>query len=247
MEDFLATVAPSVRPFLERITTTQMFWVLVQQLLESSERDDQLVFFEECVTVLRNRQAGAVAICGRTYEDAAGGAGPTPGDTPMPLLDEVRLKRTDLYPGSSAAGVSLGTPMATPVTARQAFAAGTNGGAGSAASTVPAASSRRPQSMRLAMVMSALEPELSPMDSTAPPLVIPGPTKLGLPARDAAAVYSYANGWPTPLNRDLLRTPPEALPAVVLKLQTYSLAYRELHGRRQHGRGAPLGTSLMYG
>jgi hypothetical protein len=37
-----------------------MFWVLVQQWLESSERDDELLFFQECVTVHRNRQAGAV-------------------------------------------------------------------------------------------------------------------------------------------------------------------------------------------
>eukprot|EP00953_Heterococcus_sp_UTEX-ZZ885_P027741 14844-Heterococcus_DN1.PRE.4 len=46
-------VEASVRPFLERLTTTQ-------QWLESSERDDELLFFQECVTVHRNRQAGAV-------------------------------------------------------------------------------------------------------------------------------------------------------------------------------------------
>lgn len=32
----------------------------------------------------------------------------------------------------------------------------------------------------------------------------------------------YESGWPTPLNRNLLHTPPDALPAVVLKLQLHA-------------------------
>jgi hypothetical protein len=48
-----------------------------------------------------------------------------------------------------------------------------------------------------------------------------GVPQVGLPSRDTGAVYSYASGWPTPLNRQLLCTPPEALPNAVLKLQTY--------------------------
>lgn len=31
--------------------------------------------------------------------------------------------------------------------------------------------------------------------------------------------YRYDKGWPTPLDRDLLHTPPDALPSVVLELQ----------------------------
>jgi hypothetical protein len=46
----------------------------------------------------------------------------TTGEDPICLLDEVRLKRTDLYPSSAATvmGAALGTPMATPSTAQQA-------------------------------------------------------------------------------------------------------------------------------
>lgn len=32
----------------------------------------------------------------------------------------------------------------------------------------------------------------------------------------------YDDGWPTPLDRDLLHTPPDALPPVVLKLRLHA-------------------------
>ncbi|CAM9139007.1 unnamed protein product [Discosporangium mesarthrocarpum] len=284
MRDFLGGVDKRVRPFVQRLTSTQMFWVMVQQWLESSEKDDQLVFFEECVTALKNRRAGAVVPIRDDGLGGASGLGAWSQDDYIPLVDEVRLKRPDLY-GYNATTYgpphlrgSLTTPMATPShndgsddqqksqwegkggtdaqhgqmqwsdvrleISKRVFNANRGvEGAGKAADMDSDPSALSTPSDR--MDGPLLDLGLQLMESGAYPIIIPGPTKQGLPKIQSC--YRYDDGWPTPLQCDLLHTPPEALPAVVLKLQQCALTHKEHHHRRPHGRGAPLGTSLMYG
>lgn len=63
MTEYLASMSQDARPFLQRLTSTQMFWVMVQQWLGSSTADSQLLFFEECAVAMKNRRAGAVVPC----------------------------------------------------------------------------------------------------------------------------------------------------------------------------------------
>lgn len=63
MTDYLAGMGQDARPFLQRLTSTQMFWVMIQQWLGSSTADSQLLFFEECAVAMKNRRAGAVVPC----------------------------------------------------------------------------------------------------------------------------------------------------------------------------------------
>lgn len=63
MTEFLDGMDCEARPFLQRLTSTQMFWVMVQQWLGSSTADNQLLFFEECAIAVKNRRAGAVVPC----------------------------------------------------------------------------------------------------------------------------------------------------------------------------------------
>lgn len=66
------------RPFLQRLTSTQMFWVTVQQWLGRSSADScRLLFFEECVTAIQNRRAGAVV----PWRDNGGGTVTPRGDS----------------------------------------------------------------------------------------------------------------------------------------------------------------------
>lgn len=60
MTEFLQAMDQGARPFLQRLTSTQMFWGMVQQWLASSPADSQLLFFEECALTMKNRRAGAV-------------------------------------------------------------------------------------------------------------------------------------------------------------------------------------------
>ena len=60
MTEFLQGMDQGARPFLQRLTSTQMFWGMVQQWLASSPADSQLLFFEECAVTMKNRRAGAV-------------------------------------------------------------------------------------------------------------------------------------------------------------------------------------------
>lgn len=63
MTEYLAGMSQDARPFLQRLTSTQMFWVMVHQWLGSSTADRQLLFFEECAIAMKNRRAGAVVPC----------------------------------------------------------------------------------------------------------------------------------------------------------------------------------------
>lgn len=72
MTEFLEGMDQGARPFLQRLTSTQMFWVMVQQWLGSSTADSQLLFFEECAIAVKNRRAGAVVPCRDNETDAIG-------------------------------------------------------------------------------------------------------------------------------------------------------------------------------
>lgn len=61
MRGFVDGMDHSSRPFLQRLASTQMFWLMVQQWLGRSHSDDsRLLFFEECAVAVKNRRAGAV-------------------------------------------------------------------------------------------------------------------------------------------------------------------------------------------
>ena len=63
MRDFLAGMDRGSRPFLQRLASTQMFWVMVQKWLGRSAHadDSRLLFFGECAVAVKNRRVGAVA------------------------------------------------------------------------------------------------------------------------------------------------------------------------------------------
>jgi hypothetical protein len=245
MEDFLGGLDPSLRPFVRRITTTQMFWVLVQQWLESGEKDEQLVFFEDCVTALQNRKAGAVV----PTRDDSEKPHPLNIDDLIPLVDEVRLEHPDTYGFYSSAyyrtGGGLRTPALTPSLRRWH-------------NSIPSLSSSRLSSGTGAF--STGDEPLDLLDASASFLIIPGPVtpwaahggeRTRMNVRRPAPprrVYTYET-WPTPLTPDLLRISKDMLPNVVPRLQAAALQHRADFGthRRSVGRGAPLGTSLMYG
>ncbi|CAM9114779.1 unnamed protein product [Choristocarpus tenellus] len=266
MGDFLEGVDKQVRPFVQRLTSTQMFWVMVQKWLESSEKDDQLVFFEECVIAIKNRRAGAVV-------ESLGESGTGPGnqDDYIHLVDEVRLKRPDLYRcdlnnaySPARLGESSFSSLANPLHNQNSTIQQSQMWETKLDMNVDTPEYVKDQEIDWCRVpFKVVLPKnsvgvghpgtdhmgrrmgLELMDSGAAPILIPGPTKQGLP-KDLSC-YRYDDRWPTPLRHELLDTPPEALPPVVLDIQLCSLTYKEQHHRRQQERGAPIGTSLMYG
>lgn len=60
MAGFLGGMGRSSRLFLQRLTSTQMFWVMIQQWSAASAAHAPLTFFEECAIVMQSRRAGAV-------------------------------------------------------------------------------------------------------------------------------------------------------------------------------------------
>lgn len=100
MSRFLEGLDPTARPFLQRLTSTQMFWVTVQQWIgrpsslpsssssaplpsmsppppssvaaaAAADSSRRLLFFEECAIAIKNRRAGAVV----PWRDDSGEAG----------------------------------------------------------------------------------------------------------------------------------------------------------------------------
>lgn len=63
MKHFMEGMSSDARPFLQRLTSTQMFCVMIQQWLGRSRTDGHLSFFEECAFAAQNRRAGAVVPC----------------------------------------------------------------------------------------------------------------------------------------------------------------------------------------
>lgn len=59
-----------------------------------------------------------------------------------------------------------------------------------------------------------------------------------LPLRRGVACLRYEDEWPTPLDRGLLHTPPEALPPVVLELQRHASVHFLQEQRRQQQQAA---------
>ena len=80
MRGFLDGIDRGSRPFLQRLASTQMFWVMVQQWLGRSAHSDdsRFLFFEECAVAVKNRRAGAAVPWrdrGTLGDDGAGGLG----------------------------------------------------------------------------------------------------------------------------------------------------------------------------
>ncbi|CAM9232899.1 unnamed protein product [Chrysoparadoxa australica] len=288
MADFLDGLDQQARPLVQRISSTQMFWVLVQQWLESCEKDEQLVFFEECVTCLKNRRADAVV-----PEGAANALHSSLGEGQILLVEEARLNRPDLYGQKNRARTESGTPLARRggggnSRPEKGISSGIMGLPCSPANfptpthlhevdkkrvslsfvTPDEQTSKEPllhggrrateplvfsfeQSDFKNLEHAKLETELNLLDSSEPALIIPGPSNNGLELPEGSgpqpAVYSYADGWPTPLDKSLLETGRSALPEQLLKLQKASKYCKSSHDEKQAGRGAPLGTNLMYG
>lgn len=61
MAEFVEGMDESARPFLQCLTSTQMFWVMIQKWVSTT--DKQLHFFEECAMAVKDRRAGAVVQC----------------------------------------------------------------------------------------------------------------------------------------------------------------------------------------
>ncbi|CAM9742637.1 unnamed protein product, partial [Hapterophycus canaliculatus] len=264
MSRFLEGLDPTAHPFVQRLTSTQMFWVTVQQWIgRPSAR--RLLFFEECALAIKNRRAGAVvpwrdsggdASVGESSAGGRGREGWTHGGF-IPLVDEVRLKRPDLYGlssynlyGSARLEGSRSTPLATPP-ARQRrrsspweeiygdpVAFPTEAGLIITTEAVVAAGDAQKEET----VDGPGDDDDGGADDsvcqvcTGPPIIIPGPTAEGLREGRDQPSFGYDDGWPTPLNRGLLRTPPEALPPVVLKLQQHASLHSSHQQRRPQRR-----------
>eukprot|EP00752_Nemacystus_decipiens_P018357 g16468.t1 len=272
MRGFLDGMDRGSRPFLQRLASTQMFWVMVQQWLGRSAHSDdsRLLFFEECAVAVKNRRVGAVVPWrdrGTLGDDGLGGLDRGEGSGGwshngfIPLVDEVRLKRPDLYGlnsynlyGSARLEESRSTPLATPLAGRSRQRApwelDPNTARGAEVAAVP-----RQQGVDKGTDEGdddAAENQEKIDDDgggggggsgdagegfcpvcTGPPIIIPGPTAEGIAGDGKEPLFRYDDGWPTPLDRGLLHTPPEALPPVVLELQRHASVHSSQDQRHQ--------------
>ncbi|CAB1099644.1 unnamed protein product [Ectocarpus sp. CCAP 1310/34] len=261
------------RPFLQRLTSTQMFWVMVQQWLgrSSSPTDCRLLFFEECAIAVKNRLAGAVVPWKDSGDGASvegGGDRDRHGDGDDDDGSAGRRRRWVVFVVGVAlqCSCSVGCFQCKCAQVRRRVHPPGRRGAAEAPRPVRAqfvqsvracaaggvqVDATRDAGVRAEAAESPLggDSSCTPQgkgggDSgaggswdgfcevcTGPPVIIPGPTAQGIPNEGQHPSFGYDDGWPTPLNRGLLHTPPEALPPVVPKLQLHA----SCHASRPQG------------
>ncbi|CAM9440430.1 unnamed protein product, partial [Laminaria digitata] len=204
MPEFLQAMDQGARPFLQRLTSTQMFWGMVQQWLASSPADSQLLFFEECALTMKNRRAGAVVpFRDKDTPGACQGDECRTHDDFIPLVEEVRLKRPDLYgfnshdlDGSVQLEESRSTSLPTRMTGGRGRAGDLNHRVRDTTAEAIYSSTVWPNRLArrdttCSSCLGGATPDQTEsaqaglcQSCTGPPVIIPGPTVQGLPDQE---------------------------------------------------------------
>ncbi|CAM9469121.1 unnamed protein product [Chrysoparadoxa australica] len=225
-EQFLQDFPAAWRTYMKSVSSTQMFWAMVQSRFENSASNYQLVFFEECVKVWGERQAR------RSKAQEREVAGEDSSRAPE-LLVSLEVKKLFRQPQSrvrrqATSAFGEDDSLSGPDSAKQGSKPGSptqeDSDTASASSDAPARHE-----------MKQLEDELLLLDSSQPPLevklfdvecdadegaasTVAGMEGLGLEATDAV-VERGVTGWPD----DLQGLGSEVvLPDLVAKLCQYA-------------------------